>query len=166
MLANRQRNYAVLSAFLFAQAMAMSLLSIWLTRPLHLNGAQASTVFAVNSICALLAKPAYGFLSDRIGFRKVVLGSRPSSFTGLTTFPTQTQTQTDLSLSYDMTPDFRLGFDVNNVFNNIGIFSIQNTNLPVSGLSQAQIISMYPNATTCILTTQPRSFFLTGTANF
>ncbi|PNU03271.1 oligosaccharide MFS transporter [Novosphingobium guangzhouense] len=76
MLANRQRNYAVLSAFLFAfffaQAMAMSLLSIWLTRSLHLNGAQAGTVFAVNSIGAMLAQPAYGFLSDRMGFRKVV----------------------------------------------------------------------------------------------
>lgn len=92
------------------------------------------------------------------------LGSRPSSFTGLTTFPTQTQT--DLSLSYDVTPDFRLGFNVNNVFNDIGIFSIQNPNLPISGLTQAQIISMYPDATTGILTTQPRSFFLTGTANF
>lgn len=76
MLANRQRNYAVLSGFLFAfffaQAMAMSLLSIWLTRSLQLNGAQAGTVFAVNSIGAMLAQPAYGFLSDRMGFRKVV----------------------------------------------------------------------------------------------
>lgn len=72
----RQRNYGVLSAFLFcfffAQAMAISLLSIWLTRSLHLNGTQAGTVFAVNSIGAMLAQPAYGFLSDRMGFRKVV----------------------------------------------------------------------------------------------
>lgn len=92
------------------------------------------------------------------------LGSRPSSYTGLTTFPSQTQT--DLSLTYDVSDAFRLGFNVNNVFNSIGIFSIQNPNLPISGLSQAQIISQYPNATTGILTTQPRSFFLTGTANF
>lgn len=72
----RQRNYVVLSAFLFcfffAQAMAISLLSIWLTRSLHLNGTQAGTVFAVNSIGAMLAQPAYGFLSDRMGLRKVV----------------------------------------------------------------------------------------------
>jgi OHS family lactose permease-like MFS transporter len=72
----RHRNYATLSAFLFcfffAQAMAISLLSIWLTRSLHLNGAQAGTVFAVNSVGAMLAQPAYGFLSDRMGFRKVV----------------------------------------------------------------------------------------------
>lgn len=73
---NLQRNYAVLSAFLFcfffAQAMAISLLSIWLTRNLHLNGAEAGTVFAVNSVGAMLAQPAYGYLSDRMGFRKVV----------------------------------------------------------------------------------------------
>ncbi len=72
----RQRNYTALSAFLFcfffAQAMAISLLSIWLTRSLHLNGAQAGTIFAVNSVGAMLAQPAYGFLSDRMGFRKVV----------------------------------------------------------------------------------------------
>lgn len=72
----RQRNYLVLSAFLFcfffAQAMAASLLSIWLTRSLHLNGTQAGTVFAVNAVGAMLAQPAYGFLSDHMGFRKVV----------------------------------------------------------------------------------------------
>lgn len=76
MLSFRNRNYAALSAFLFAfffaQAMAMSLLSIWLTRSLHLNGTQAGTVFAVNSIGAMLAQPAYGYFSDRMGFRKVV----------------------------------------------------------------------------------------------
>lgn len=76
MLSFRNRNYAALSAFLFAfffaQAMAMSLLSIWLTRTLHLNGTEAGTVFAVNSMGAMLAQPAYGFLSDRMGFRKVV----------------------------------------------------------------------------------------------
>lgn len=92
------------------------------------------------------------------------LGSRPSSFTGLTKFPAQSQT--DLSLTYDFTPDFRLALNVNNVFNDIGIFSIQNPNLPISGLTQAQIIAQYPNATTGVLTTQPRSFFLTGTAKF
>lgn len=73
---SRRRNYAALSAFLFAfffaQAMAMSLLSIWLTRTLNLTGAEAGTVFAVNSVGAMLAQPAYGFLSDRMGFRKVI----------------------------------------------------------------------------------------------
>ena len=72
----RTRNYTALSAFMFcfffAQAMAISLLSIWLTRSLHLNGTQAGTVFAVNSVGAMLAQPAYGFISDRMGFRKVV----------------------------------------------------------------------------------------------
>lgn len=73
---SRRWNYGALSAFLFcfffAQAMAISLLSIWLTRSLHLTGAESGTVFAVNSVGAMLAQPAYGFLSDRMGFRKVV----------------------------------------------------------------------------------------------
>lgn len=51
---------------------------------------------------------------------------------------------------------------MNNVFNDIGIFSIQNPNLPIPGLIQAQ----YPNATTGVLTTQPRSYFLNGTVKF
>lgn len=92
------------------------------------------------------------------------LGKRPSSYTGLTYFPSQNQT--DISLSYDVTPRFRLGFNVNNVFNNIGIFSIQNANLPISGLTQAQIQQQFPNATTGILTTQTRSFFATGQVRF
>jgi OHS family lactose permease-like MFS transporter len=72
----KERNYAALSGFIFcfffAQAMAMSLLSIWLTRTLGLNGVQAGTVFAANFIGAMCAQPLYGYLSDRMGFRKVV----------------------------------------------------------------------------------------------
>lgn len=70
------RNYAALSAFLFcfffAQAMAMSLLSIWLSRTLGLGGMAVGTVFAANSVGAMCAQPLYGFLSDRMGLRKVV----------------------------------------------------------------------------------------------
>jgi OHS family lactose permease-like MFS transporter len=71
-----KRNYAVLSAFIFcfffAQAMAMSLLSIWLTRGLGLNGVEAGTVFSANFVGAMCAQPIYGYLSDRMGFRKAV----------------------------------------------------------------------------------------------
>jgi OHS family lactose permease-like MFS transporter len=71
-----RRNYVTLSAFLFcfffAQAMTMSLLSIWLTRSLGLNGVEAGTVFAANFIGAMCAQPLYGFVSDRMGFRKIV----------------------------------------------------------------------------------------------
>jgi OHS family lactose permease-like MFS transporter len=71
-----RRNYAALSAFIFcfffAQAMTMSLLSIWLTRALHLNGLQTGTVFSANFFGAMCAQPIYGYLSDRMGFRKAV----------------------------------------------------------------------------------------------
>jgi OHS family lactose permease-like MFS transporter len=71
-----KRNYAALSGFIFcfffAQAMAMSLLSIWLTRTLGLNGVQAGTVFAANFVGAMCAQPVYGYLSDRMGLRRVV----------------------------------------------------------------------------------------------
>ena len=71
-----RRNYTALSAFVFcfffAQAMAMSLLSIWLTRGLGLSGVEAGTVFSANFIGAMCAQPIYGFLSDRMGFRKAV----------------------------------------------------------------------------------------------
>jgi OHS family lactose permease-like MFS transporter len=53
------RNYLALSGFLFcfffAQAMAMSLLSIWLSRTLGLGGMAVGTVFAANSVGAMRA---------------------------------------------------------------------------------------------------------------
>lgn len=77
-MAHTWRNYTTLSAFVFAfffaQAMTMSLLSIWLTRSLGLNGVEAGTVFSANFIGAMCAQPIYGYLSDRMGFRKVVPG--------------------------------------------------------------------------------------------
>lgn len=75
-MSETRRNYTALSAFIFcfffAQAMAMSLLSIWLTQSLGLNGVQAGTVFSANFIGAMCAQPIYGYLSDRMGFRKAV----------------------------------------------------------------------------------------------
>lgn len=75
-MTDTRRNYVTLSAFLFcfffAQAMTMSLLSIWLTRSLGLNGVEAGTVFSANFIGAMCAQPLYGYVSDRMGFRKVV----------------------------------------------------------------------------------------------
>lgn len=72
----KSRNYAALSSFVFcfffAQAMAMSLLSIWLTRSLGLSGVEAGTVFSANFVGAMCAQPLYGYLSDRMGFRKAV----------------------------------------------------------------------------------------------
>jgi OHS family lactose permease-like MFS transporter len=71
-----RRNYAALSAFVFcfffAQAMTMSLLSIWLSRSLGLSGVQVGTVFSANFIGAMCAQPIYGYLSDRLGLRRGV----------------------------------------------------------------------------------------------
>lgn len=70
------RNYAALSSFVFcfffAQAMTMSLLSIWLTRSLGLDGMKAGTVFSANFIGAMCAQPLYGYLSDRMALRRAV----------------------------------------------------------------------------------------------
>jgi len=71
-----KRNYVVLSSFtfcfFFAQAMTMSLLSIWLTRKLGLNGVETGTVFSANFIGAMCAQPLYGFISDRMGMSRAV----------------------------------------------------------------------------------------------
>ncbi|GGZ44871.1 oligosaccharide MFS transporter [Asticcacaulis endophyticus] len=66
-----------LSAFVFAyfasQAMSISLLSNWLKSTLSLTGEQTGTVLGANFIAALLFQPLYGFISDKIGFKKHVL---------------------------------------------------------------------------------------------
>jgi len=71
-----QRSYALLSGFVFffffAQAAAISLLSIWLSQSLHLSGAAAGMVFSANFIAAMASQPLYGYISDRMGFRRLV----------------------------------------------------------------------------------------------
>ena len=71
-----RRNYILLSAFVFcfffAQAASISLLSIWLTQTLHLSGVQVGTVFSANFVAAMISQPVYGYISDRMGFRRVV----------------------------------------------------------------------------------------------
>lgn len=71
-----RRNYMLLSGFVFffffAQAASISLLSIWLTQSIGLNGVQVGTVFSANFVAAMLSQPIYGYLSDRMGFRKAV----------------------------------------------------------------------------------------------
>lgn len=72
----RSRNFMMLSGFVFcfffAQAMSMSLLSIWLTRELGLGGIEVGTVFSANFIGAMCAQPLYGYVSDRMGLRRMV----------------------------------------------------------------------------------------------
>ncbi|MFV3126471.1 oligosaccharide MFS transporter [Niveispirillum sp. KHB5.9] len=68
-----RRNYVLLSAFLFlfffAQAVAMSFLSIWLKGPMGLTGVEAGTVFSANFIAAMLCQPLYGYVLDRVGLK-------------------------------------------------------------------------------------------------
>lgn len=69
--------YALLSLYMFAyfgaQAMSLSLLSNWLKSTLALTGEQTGVVFSANFIAALCAQPLYGFISDKVGFRRHVL---------------------------------------------------------------------------------------------
>src|SRR4051812_47751740 len=71
-----RRNYVLLSAyvfcFFFAQAASISLLSIWLTQTLGLSGAQVGTVFSANFVAAMISQPIYGYVSDRMGYRRSV----------------------------------------------------------------------------------------------
>ncbi|WP_426340009.1 oligosaccharide MFS transporter [Pseudoduganella sp. S-14] len=59
--------------FFFAQAMAISLLALWLRSSLKLSGTEAGIVFSANFIAAMCSQPVYGFVSDRVGMRKHVL---------------------------------------------------------------------------------------------
>ncbi len=59
--------------FFFAQAMAISLLALWLRSSLQLSGTEAGIVFSANFIAAMCSQPVYGFVSDRVGMRKHVL---------------------------------------------------------------------------------------------
>jgi MFS transporter, OHS family, lactose permease len=74
---SRQSNYRFLSTlifvYFFSQAMSISLLPFWLRGSLNLNGAETGTVIGANFIAAMCAQPIYGFVSDRIGFRKHIL---------------------------------------------------------------------------------------------
>jgi OHS family lactose permease-like MFS transporter len=71
-----RRNYSLLSAFLFffffAQAASMSMLAIWLKGAIGLSGAAVGTVFSANFVAAMLAQPILGYVSDKMGLRKVV----------------------------------------------------------------------------------------------
>jgi OHS family lactose permease-like MFS transporter len=73
----RKTNYTLLSGFLFlyffAQAMSISLLALWLKNTLHLTGAQTGIVFSANFVFAMASQPIYGFLSDKVGFKKTIL---------------------------------------------------------------------------------------------
>ncbi|MRV70287.1 oligosaccharide MFS transporter [Duganella sp. FT92W] len=74
---SRQSNYRFLSTlifvYFFSQAMSISLLTLWLRNSLKLNGAETGIVLGANFVAAMCSQPVYGFVSDKIGFRKHIL---------------------------------------------------------------------------------------------
>lgn len=59
--------------FFFTWSSSYSLFSIWLGQEMNLSGAETGIVFSVNAIFALCMQPLYGYISDKIGFRKNIL---------------------------------------------------------------------------------------------
>lgn len=76
-LKDKRTIYTLLSVYMFAyfasQAMSISLLSNWLKSTLGLTGEQTGIVFAANFVAALISQPLYGFISDKVGYRRYVL---------------------------------------------------------------------------------------------
>ena len=72
-----QSHFRFLSVFVFvyffAQAMSISLLTLWLRNTLGLSGTEAGVVFSANFIAAMCSQPIYGFISDKVGMRKHIL---------------------------------------------------------------------------------------------
>ncbi|MCB2357188.1 MFS transporter [Clostridium estertheticum] len=74
----KQKNiYWKLSAyfffFFFTWAASYSLFSIWLGQYIHLSGVSTGIIFSVNAIFTFCMQPIYGYISDKIGFKKHIL---------------------------------------------------------------------------------------------
>jgi OHS family lactose permease-like MFS transporter len=76
-MTDKQNHFRFLASFVFiyffAQAMSVSLLTLWLRGTLRLSGAEAGVVFSANFIAAMCSQPVYGFVSDKVGTRKHIL---------------------------------------------------------------------------------------------
>jgi OHS family lactose permease-like MFS transporter len=76
-MTSKQAHYRFLCTFVyvyfFAQAMSISLLSLWLRSALQLSGTETGIVFSANFIAAMCSQPVYGYLSDKVGMKKHVL---------------------------------------------------------------------------------------------
>ena len=59
--------------FTFTWAASFGLYAIWLGDKAGLNGVEIGTVFAVNGIFAVIIKPVYGYIMDKIGMKKHLL---------------------------------------------------------------------------------------------
>lgn len=63
-----------LFTFFFCWLVFLAFMLIWFKQVLHLSGAQIGTIYAANAIAAMTFQPIYGYISDRIGLRKHLLG--------------------------------------------------------------------------------------------
>ncbi len=65
---------SVLFTFFFCWLVFLAFMPIWFKQVLHLSGAQIGTIYAANAIAAMSFQPIYGYISDRIGLKKHLLG--------------------------------------------------------------------------------------------
>ena len=63
-----------LFTFFFCWLVFLAFMPIWFKQVLHLSGAPIGTIYAANAIAAMTFQPIYGYISDRIGLRKHLLG--------------------------------------------------------------------------------------------
>lgn len=70
-------SYYKISAFIFLYfftwSASIGLFAIWLGQKTGLSGAMIGTVFAVNGVFAVILKPIYGYIMDKIGMSKSLL---------------------------------------------------------------------------------------------
>ena len=63
-----------LFTFFFCWLVFLAFMPLWFKQVLHLSDAQIDTIYAANAIAAMTFQPIYGYISDRIGLRKHLLG--------------------------------------------------------------------------------------------
>ncbi|HFQ6994630.1 TPA: oligosaccharide MFS transporter [Klebsiella pneumoniae] len=77
MIADNRSDYIKISAFMFlffvVWTMSFSLYAIWLGHHATLTSAEIGTVFAVNGAFAVVLKPVYGYITDKLGMKKYLL---------------------------------------------------------------------------------------------
>lgn len=70
-------DYFKISAFIFLYfviwTMSFSLYSIWLGQIAQLSSTEIGAVFAVNGAFAVVMKPVYGYITDKLGMKKYLL---------------------------------------------------------------------------------------------
>lgn len=77
MIVDNRSDYIKISAFMLlffvVWTMSFSLYAIWLGHHATLTSAEIGTVFAVNGAFAVVLKPVYGYITDKLGMKKYLL---------------------------------------------------------------------------------------------